>query len=355
MVRLIKTAITGVCACGLIVSSTQLGVGYVTYALDGTAMVSGSSVVVCPDPAPQAQAATVHTALSENAVLALFPPEVETPSEITVYERPALVRPDGYEGDILTFDADENVYLYGNPLVPMTGKAEPAEITENGTPAKTETAEHEYFADAVMIGNSLVAGMQKTGIFDNVRFYANIGLNVSQFFDKACFLSPDGETATDGTPVRVSAAEALIRDDSFKKVYLMFGINELGWPGTGGFISYYASVIDAILNIRPDAIVYVQAIMPINEEIYRRTENAMDGYTNERIAMFNAEIEKLAKEKRVIYLTPGEAVVGEDGQLRADATTDGIHLNANFIKRWRTYLETHTVPEVDPAIFYKES
>ncbi len=38
-----------------------------------------------------------------------------------------------------------------------------------------------------------------------------------------------------------------------------------------------------------------------------------------------------------------EAVTGEDGCLRPELTTDGIHLNTAGCKEWLNYLKTHAV------------
>ncbi len=346
LVRLVKTAITGVCALGLIVTYTHLDRGSVTYALEDAAASSGLSVEL-PAPAerevPTLPAATVH-AMDEAAVLAMFPPP---PTEPVVYARPGLTAPEGYWGSIVTYNSDAQLCIYGTPVAEMTAK------TAHGIPAESDAVSDDYFSDAVFIGNSLVVGMQKTGVIPTT-FYANIGLNVRQFFEKPFLLAPDGETDLDGIPCLVTAAEALARADDFQKVYLMFGINELGWIDIGAFVSYYETIIDTILTIRPDAVIYMQAIMPINEDVYARGENPSEYYTNDRIATFNREIEAIANRKSVVYLTPGASMTDEAGQLDANATTDGIHLSGAYINRWKQYLTTHTVPNVDISVFYEK-
>ncbi len=348
LVRLIKTAITGVCACTLIVTYTHLDTGSVTYALEDAAQGAETMSIEIPRPTerevPTRPAATAH-AMDEDATVALFPPEK---SETVVYARPGLTRPEDHRGNILSLDDEKQICIYGTPVTQMTAK------TVGGIPAETDAVSDDYFADAVFVGNSLVVGMQKTGVLPTT-FYANIGLNVRQFFEKAFLPSPDGETTADGAPVFVTAAEALARADDFKKVYLMFGINELGWVDIGAFASYYEAIVDTILTIRPDAVIYLQAILPINEAVYATVnETPSEYYTNERIATFNAQIEDLARRKSVVYLTPGASMTDADGQLDASATFDGIHLSGAYIGRWKNYLATHTVDDIDPAVFYEK-
>jgi len=344
LVRLIKTAITGCGACVLIASSTQLQFGGVTsYALDSD-LQAGPNAFSAQIPEVVSMTLLAEQPLNEADVLALFPPEpvvTEEPVEI-VYERPSLRVPEGWTGNAVTFDEEGSPYLYGNPIAPMTAK------TVSGTPEKSDRADKSYFAeDTLFIGNSLVVGMQKVGVIDT-KYYANIGMSVKQFFEKPMFLSPDGSGKL------ITTAESVVRDGDFRRVYLMFGVNELGWPGSSAFFDYYERLIDLILNVRPDAVIYVQALTPMNEAVYAAsTETPSEYFTNARIAQYNERLSALAERKSVVYLTPGEVLADETGSLPSDATTDGIHMNANLIRRWAEYLYTHTVEDVDPALFYQ--
>ena len=347
LVRLIKTAITGCGACVLIASSTQLQFGGVTYALDND-ILSGPNAVPAQVPAQISEVMENGTPLDEAFVLELFTTEpVQEPDEV-VYERPLLSVPEDWVGNRITFDDDGNPLLLGNPLTSMTAQ------TAVGTPAASARADDTYFSeDTLFIGNSLVVGMQKVGVIDTT-YYANIGMSVKQFFEKPLFVSPDGEKTAAGSAKIVTTAEAVVREADFRRVYLMFGVNELGWPGSSAFIEYYERLIDLILNVTPDAVIYVQGLLQMNEAVYlAANETPSELFTNERIAMYNEKLEALAARKHVVYLNPGEVIADENGILPAEATTDGIHLNGTYIRRWAEYLYTHTVDDVDPALFYQ--
>ncbi len=349
LVRLIKTAITGCSACMLIASSTQLQFGGVTsYALDN-GILSGPNAFSAQLPEEISMTVPAAYPLDEAAVLAMFPPEpVAAESVEIVYERPSLMVPDGWIGNAVTFDSDGNPLLYGNEIMPMTAKTVP------GTPEKSARADDTYFSeDTLFIGNSLVVGMQKIAAIDTT-YYATIGMSVKQFFEKPMFVSPDGDENKDGSPKIVTTAEAIVREGDFRRVYLMFGVNELGWPGSSAFFDYYERLIDLILNVRPDAVIYVQGLLPMNEAVYAASaETPSEYFTNTRIAEYNEKLSALAARKSVVYLNPGEVIADESGVLPADATTDGIHLNAAYIRRWAEYLYTHTVDDVDPVLFYQ--
>lgn len=343
LVRFIKIAITGCGACMLIASSTQLQFGGMTYALDNEGLF-GHNAVSAQIPEARGEMLQLQVPLDEDATVALF--AVEEPSSEpaeTVDERPGIQRPEGWVGNAITFDDNGDPLLYGAEILPMTA------MTTPGVPAAAARVDDSYFAeDTLFIGNSLVVGLQKTAVIDTT-YYANIGMSVKQFFEKPMFAAPNG-AQNGGAPDLITTAEAIVREGDFRRVYLMFGVNELGWPGISAFIDYYETLIDLILNIRPDAVIYLQGLLPMNEAVYAASTAAPSEYfTNERIMLYNEKLAALAARKSVVYLNPGEAVADETGVLPAEATTDGIHMNASYIRRWADYLYTHTVDDVDFA------
>ena len=56
-----------------------------------------------------------------------------------------------------------------------------------------------------------------------------------------------------------------------------------------------------------------------------------------------AMILALAEEKDCAYVNVAEAVTGEDGCLRPELTSDGVHLNTAGCRIWLDCLRTHPV------------
>ncbi len=191
----------------------------------------------------------------------------------------------------------------------------------------------DYFDDAVFIGNSLIVGLQRT-VPLNARYFASIGLNVSQVFTKELVPMKSGKIFT------ISDALATVE---FSKVYLMFGINELGWGSITSFISYYGQIIDRIREINPEAIVYVQSILPINEEKWAKSRDYQSCINNYAVATFNQKIIDMCVQKNAAFVNVGEVLRDETGNLFADATSDGIHIGGSYATMWVDYLKTHTV------------
>ena len=188
-----------------------------------------------------------------------------------------------------------------------------------------------YFDDAVFIGDSRTEGLFLNTGLSNATFLAHMGLMVDTVFTRPLF-NVDGE--------KVSVIDALKAAD-FSKVYIMLGINETGWAYSSVFVQKYGELIDAIREINPEAILYIQAIMPVSQTV----SDSHSYIKNAKISTYNQLLQGLAEEKRVYYLDTAGAVAGEDGALPEDAAPDGIHLVRSYCEKWLDYLMGHTAAQ----------
>ena len=185
-----------------------------------------------------------------------------------------------------------------------------------------------YFDDAAFIGNSRTQGLQLYTGLPNATFYATQGLMVDTFFSKKFVKAGGG---------KITIPDAM-KNQTFKKVYIMLGVNELGWVYEKVFIQKYGEVVDKVKELQPDAKVYVQSILPV-------TKAKSDGdaiYNNTKISRYNELIEQMCREKGVTYLHVADAVGLDNGALPAGSATDGVHLNREYCYKWLDYLKTHT-------------
>lgn len=113
-----------------------------------------------------------------------------------------------------------------------------------------------YFRDAVLIGDSRTEGLRNYDVLDGATYYAAKGLMVNTAFTKP---------AIDVGGKKLTVVQAL-QKKKFGKVYIMFGINELGWSSSAAFISDYGKLIDAIKKSQPKAEIFVQSILPVSEK-----------------------------------------------------------------------------------------
>ena len=189
--------------------------------------------------------------------------------------------------------------------------------------------DNSYFDDAVFIGDSRTQGFIIYNGLSNATAYMDKGLKVDTAFTKA-------DIEVNG--VKMSAMDALAQNTTFKKVYVMLGVNELGWAYSDIFIEKYGELVDKIKEIKPDAEIYIQSILPVSE----KKSNSDKIYNMEKINEYNGLIQKMAEEKKVYYLNVAEAVADGSGYLPDEASTDGVHLNKEYCAKWLDYLKNHT-------------
>lgn len=192
------------------------------------------------------------------------------------------------------------------------------------------TVKESYFDDAIFIGDSRTQGFALYAGLKNATYYTDKGLMVDTIFTEK--------------PVKINGKKMTIIDalkkTSFKKVYIMLGVNELGWYYESVFIDKYKEIIQEIKKAQPEAIVYVQSIIHVTKE--KSANNKV--YTNKKINERNELLKKMAEEEGAYYLDINEATDSK-GVLPTDATTDGVHLNQKYCKKWKTYLMEHAISD----------
>ena len=221
---------------------------------------------------------------------------------------------------------------------PETGadKAErhtmPEEPVEGEAPAAVSVADT-YFDDAVFLGDSRTEGFKLYSGLKTGTYLHATGATVESVFTKSV-----------DTPLgRMPLLDALARTDC-GKIYVMLGVNELGWNGTETFRKQTCRLIERIQADHPEAVLVLQSILPVSSR-----QDAKGSYVNnQRILAYNQVLRELAEQYGAVYLNVAEAVADESGCLREDWNFDGVHLNVAGCQAWLEYLRTHPVTEVAP-------
>lgn len=212
----------------------------------------------------------------------------------------------------------------------VASKTDKKKDTEEKTDIKklvtaSKEAEEDYYKDTVFIGDSRTQGLQINAGLTSPDFFAGRGLNVKNARTEKVVKNAAGKAVT--------VIDAL-KDKQYKKVYICFGINELGWPYTNIFADEYQKTIDAIKKIQPNAEVVVQGILPVTEK-----KSKSDKIFNmKNVKKFNKVIKKMAEDNGETYVDNSPAVANDKGYLPSDVTPDGIHMNREYCKRILAYI-----------------
>ena len=186
----------------------------------------------------------------------------------------------------------------------------------------------EFGSNVAFIGDSRTQAFLMYAGLKDVTDYTNIGLMVDTAITKKFITNSRGEKIT-------------ILDDlaysNIDTVYIMLGINELGWVYSSIFIQKYEELIDKIHEIKPNCEVIVQSIIPVT-----KTKSDNDAiYNNPKIVEYNKLIKEMADRKNIQYIDLVPVLADENGNLPEDASTDGIHLNKEYCLKWLECLQNN--------------
>lgn len=211
---------------------------------------------------------------------------------------------------------------------------------------ESSPVEQEYFDDAVFFGDSITDGIRVYEVMSNATVVAATGANPDSALTKEA-VSVSGQ-AERSTMIEALAAAAP------GKIYVMLGANWIGEnsgisPET--YINHYKTLLERIRADNPTSVIYVQSMLPVTEAYDTNSSGKNNiGITNAIISECNLALSALCEELSVYYLDVFGALVGEDGFLPEDASSDGMHLVAEYYEKWFDYIKTHTAPPADDFI-----
>lgn len=203
---------------------------------------------------------------------------------------------------------------------------------------ETDAVDESWFDDAVFLGDSRTDGLRLYGGVPGADFIQHTGITVFDI-DSKDRIRIDGQTYT--------MMEALALKQ-YGKVYVMLGINELGYFNDNAFATAYANMVDEVRAIQPGAVIYLQNLVSVNPDKCK-ANNQPYYVTNEQIAVYNDIIAEVAAEKHAVLVDVNAALVDETGILPAEGTTDGVHFTKDYYIKWYDYLKIHTV---DPELYW---
>ncbi len=200
----------------------------------------------------------------------------------------------------------------------------------NGT---FKTVDKSYFTqgDTLLIGDSRMLGFGLWSGLENVSVYAEKGYALYSVFEKAIIDSPAG---------KLTLPQAMeLEKGKYTKIYLKFGLNEMGYGTYENFNAYYYQLIDMLKYYQDRATIYVCSVLPVTANKAAKSPV----YGNDNIKKRNENLRMVARNEHVCYLDLFGAYVDENGVLPADYASDGIHIKSKYMGTWVEFLQTHAI------------
>lgn len=185
------------------------------------------------------------------------------------------------------------------------------------------TVDDSYFDDALFIGDSRTVGLSEYGDLQNADFFATTGMSVYNVLSETVSVPSVGKITLD----------ELLGSMTYGKVYLMLGINELGYD-YNSTVEKYGQVVDYIREKQPGAIIYVEA----NLHVTKSRSDSDEVFNNSNIDRFNLAISALANGQDIFYIDVNELFDDESGNLDESYTSDNAHVLGKYYATWCQWL-----------------
>ena len=167
-----------------------------------------------------------------------------------------------------------------------------------------------FFDDALFIGDSRMVSSAYYARLGKADYFTDVGMNVFQMFSVTA--SDDNFDATDLT--------TLLQNRTYKKIFIMLGINECGYP-MSSLLSAYQEDIDTLKSLQPDATIYLLKVYGVS----RSVAESASYFSPQRLQEVNDGIAGLADGKKVHCLDASHLYCDDEGYMKEEYTSDGVH------------------------------
>ena len=219
---------------------------------------------------------------------------------------------------------EETATVPSAPQQETNAPTDPTHETEMPTtptetpPIQLTTAPEGYFDDALFIGDSRTVGLYEYGRIPGATYFATTGMSVySIFYDEV------GNTSF----------QDLMDSRTFGKIYVMLGINELGYDFEHT-VTEYEELIEWIRQCQPDAIIYIEANLHVSAD----RSNSDRIYNNGNLDAFNERIAELADGVHIFYLDVNPLFDDGNGNLADKFTVDDTHVLGKYYRTWSDWI-----------------
>jgi hypothetical protein len=236
----------------------------------------------------------------------------------------------------------------------------------------------DYFNDALFIGDSRVEGIKLYGGLKKATFYSKEGISLNKILDekfvkikvkekvkvkeketeakksKKSKKSKKKKSEEETTVAQTEQAseeyviktrtknvniKKALKQKSFKKIYIMIGINEVGYRTKKEYKNNYKEVIDELRKLQPDAKIFIMGMMKVTNKYQKKHPS----FKNKTIDAFNEAVKELADYQTIFYIDMNENILDKNNGVKEKYTWDGVHLKAEYYSVWIDTLKKHGV------------
>lgn len=181
--------------------------------------------------------------------------------------------------------------------------------------------------DTLFVGDSRTVGIREYSGLKGADFFCSVGMNIFDVTGES--LSVDG--------VGNVTLSQLLSKKQYSKVYIMLGINEVGYPHSS-VVDKYSKVLDLIKEKQPNASIIIEA----NLHVSKSRSDSDKVVNNASINDLNTKLSALADGSKVFYIDANTIFDDASGSLSSDMTSDGTHLYAKYYPTWVEWISMET-------------
>jgi lysophospholipase L1-like esterase len=122
------------------------------------------------------------------------------------------------------------------------------------------------------------------------------------------------------------------------KIFIMIGINDLSRKKRiSEIVSNYEKILNYIQKKSPQTEIFVQSVLPVNEEVPRRLGHAK----NDDVIRLNLELKKMCSRYDVQFIDLFPLFANKKDKLKKEYTFDGLHPNGKGYLVWKSAIEKY--------------
>ncbi len=197
---------------------------------------------------------------------------------------------------------------------------------------RTEADMQAWFSNALFIGDSRTVGLWQYAGIQNADFFALTGMSV---FD--AFRGKVKMDRNDPKGVEIDL-QTLLTEKKYDKIYLMLGINELGYS-LPNIEKKYEDVTVRIKALQPQAQVWLQANMHVSQGRSDKDPT----FNNVTINNLNTAIRAIAQRQETGWLDVNPVFDDTNGHLDMSYTFDHTHLVGKHYKYWALWIYLQSI------------